>query len=561
MKLWAFLLGVLIILCLDLYGCRSADEDAREGTVVLGIPADISTLNPIFVQEVTEGEICELIYPMLVDATFDTTIGILRFEPSLARSWEFRNEHRDVVFHLRSEAKWSDGVPVTAHDVRFTYELYGDPDLGSIRQSALDGLVKTAGGSVDVDKSIEVVDDSTIVFHFQRAYAGQLFDAGLPIVPAHIFNKVPRPELRAYAPNRQPVGAGPFVLESWKPLQELVLIPNAESVLPGPAKLERLVFRILPDNLSRLQQLKRGDIDLMGGLKPIDVSDVTSKAPFVHIVSIPGREYFFLGWNNVDGTTYAASVGASIRPHPLFGSSVVRRALTLAINRKEMAASLRGGYGQEALGPISSLFHWALNDTLAPLPYDPAAASRLLSKEGWLDNDGDGILDKRNQRFSFLIIVPAGDQFYLDIANLVQRQLREIGIEVRIQPIDGSVFFPTLIEKKYDACVAGFEVPLQIQMDDFWNSDLRRYPFNIVSFRSRRVDQILEKARASVNEIDAAPLWKEFQAILHQEQPCTFLFWSDKLVGVNDRVQGTTIGVLGTTYHAWEWHTGESSGR
>jgi len=561
MKLRALLLYGIVSLCLGLYGCRSTEGGSSEGTVVLGIPADISTLNPIFVQEVTEGEICELIYPMLVDATFDTTIGILRFEPSLARSWEFRNEHRDVVFHLRSEARWSDGAPVTAHDVRFTYELYGDPDLGSIRQSALDGLLKTSDGSVDVGTSIEVLDDSTIVFRFARAYAGQLFDAGLPIVPAHIFAKVPRTELRTHAANRQPVGAGPFVLESWKPLQELVLIPNAASVLPGPAKLERLVFRILPDNLSRLQQLKRREIDVMSGLKPIDVSDVKSKAPFVHIISIPGREYFFLGWNNVDGATYAATAGASIRPHPLFGSSNVRRALTLAINRKEMAASLRGGYGREALGPISSLFRWAVNNTLTPLPYDPGAASRLLSADGWLDRDRDGILEKKNKRFSFSTIVPAGDQFYLDVANLVQRQLREIGIEMRIQPIDGSVFFPTLMEKKYDACVAGFEVPLQIQMDDFWNSDLYRYPFNIVSFRSRRVDQILEKARASANEIDAAPLWKEFQAVLHQEQPCTFLFWSDKLVGVNDRVQGTTISVLGTTYHAWEWHTGESSAR
>jgi peptide/nickel transport system substrate-binding protein len=319
------------------------------------------------------------------------------------------------------------------------------------------------------------------------------------------------------------------------------------------------VFRILPDNLSRLQELKSGGIDAMGGLEPLDIADLNSSAPSIRIISIPGRQYFFVGWNNVDGTAYAGSKGASVHPHPLFGSAMVRRALTYAINRSEIMATLLGNWGKEGTGPISPLFRWATNDTLTPWPYDPAIASRLLAAEGWIDRDGDGIREKGGHRFSFPLIFPAGDQFYLDIANLVQRQLREVGIDVHLQPVDGSVFFPTLMEKKYDACVAGFEVPLQIQMDDFWNSDLQRYPFNVVSFRNRRVDQILASARRSVKEVETGPLWKEFQAIMHQEQPCTFLFWSSRLVGVNRRVHGTSIGILGTLYHAWEWRTDEST--
>jgi len=551
---------ILVALLLLLPGCRSREQNTHdEETVVVGIPADISTLNPIFVQEVTEGEITELIYPMLVEAMFDTTVGVLRFRPSLAHSWEFRNSDRDIVFHLRPGVLWSDSLPVTARDVCFTYELYGDATIGSIRQSALDGLQRADDGSIDIRRSIEVPDDSTVIFHFRRAYAGQLFDAGLPIVPTHIFGSVPRSGLRTHPSNRKPVGAGPFALESWKPMQELVLVSNPLSRLPGPAVLKRLVLRILPDNLSRLQELKAGRIDLVGGLEPLDVAGIRSSAPSVNIVSISERQYFFVGWNNIDGTAYSASKGASVIPHSLFGSATVRRALTYAINRKEMLATLLGNWGKEATGPISPLFRWARNDTLTPWPYDPAMASKLLAAEGWIDRNGDGIREKGGRPFSFSLILPAGDQFYLDIANLVQRQLREVGVEAHIQPVDGSVFFPTLMEKKYDACVAGFEIPLQIQMDDFWNSDLRRYPFNIVSFRNRRVDGILASAKRTVHEVETGPLWKEFQAILHQEQPCTFLFWSSRLVGVNRRVQGAKIGVLGTLYHAWEWHTGKST--
>lgn len=552
------LVALLLVLC----SCRTKDQGTQEnGTVVVGIPADISTLNPIFAQEVTEGEITELIYPMLVDAVFDTTVGLLRYEPSLARSWDFRNDNRDVIFHLRAGILWSDSLPVTARDVQYSYELYGDSTLGSIRQSALDNLQKAPDGTIDVNKSIEVLNDSTVVFHFRRAYASQLFDAGLPIVPAHVFNSVPRADLRTHVSNRKPVGARPFSLESWKPMQELVLVANPLSRFPKPAALNRLVLRILPDKTSRLQELKKGGIDIMGGLEPLDVADLASSAPFVHIIPVRARQYFFIGWNNIDGSVYAASKGAAVRPHPLFGSATVRRALTYAINRKEMIATLLGNWGDEATGPISPLFRWASNDTLTALPYDPAIASKLLAAEGWIDRDGNGVREKGGRRFSFSLIVPAGDQFYLDVANMVLRQLREVGVEVKIQPVDGSTFFPTLIEKKYDACVAGFEIPLQIQMDDFWSSNLRRYPFNVVSFRNRRVDQLLALAKTSLNEIDTAPLWKEFLAIIYQDQPCTFLFWSSKIVGVNRRLQGANIGVLGTLYHAWEWHTAESTER
>lgn len=562
MKAFIFLRLTLVVFLLALCGCRTKDQGTQQnGTVVVGIPADISTLNPIFVQEVTEGEITELIYPRLIDASFDTTIGLLRFEPSLAHSWDLRNENRDVIFHLRHGIQWSDSLPVTALDVQYSYELYGDSSLGSIRQSALDGLQKAPDGSIDIRKSIEVLNDSTVIFHFRRAYAGQLFDAGLPIVPFHVFNTVPRSELRTHLLNRKPIGAGPFALESWKPMQELVLIPNPLSRIPRPAALKRLVFRILPDKTARLQELKQQRIDLMGGLEALDVADLASSAPFVQIVSIPARQYFFFGWNNIDGNVYASSKAASVHAHPLFGSAAIRRALTYAINRNEMIATLLGRWGSEAAGPISPLFRWATNDTLTALPYDPGMASKMLSAEGWIDQHGGGIREKGGRRFSFSLILPAGNQFYLDIANIVQRQLREVGVEMRIQPVDGSTFFPTLIEKKYDACVAGFEIPLQIQMDDFWNSDLRRYPFNVVSFRNRRVDEILALAKRNVNEIETAPLWKEFQGIMYQEQPCTFLFWSSKLVGVNKRVQGTRIGVLGTLYHTWEWHTGDGNDR
>jgi len=100
-------------------------------------------------------------------------------------------------------------------------------------------------------------------------------------------------------------------------------------------------------------------------------------------------------------------------------------------------------------------------------------------------------------------------------------------------------------------------VPLQMQLDDLWGSDLEKYPFNLTGFRNTRIDKILATARTLKAEADGASLWKEFQKIIHEEQPCTFLYWINNIVAVNKRVHGTRIGVLGVTHHAWEWYVGE----
>ncbi|HTX99796.1 MAG TPA: ABC transporter substrate-binding protein, partial [Bacteroidota bacterium] len=87
-----------------------------------------------------------------------------------------------------------------------------------------------------------------------------------------------------------------------------------------------------------------------------------------------------------------------------------------------------------------------------------------------------------------------------------------------------------------------------------WGSDLEKYPFNVTGFRSARVDAILAASKLVENDVDGAPLWKEFQCIINDQQPCTMLYWIDEITGVNTRVEGTHIGILGTTQEAWEWH-------
>jgi peptide/nickel transport system substrate-binding protein len=300
---------------------------------------------------------------------------------------------------------------------------------------------------------------------------------------------------------------------------------------------------------------------VVAGLRKEDADMLSTAASAVRIVSTPGRDYDFIGWNNIDPGLFGSSDGKTIRPHRLFGNRNVRRALTMAINRAEMVRAYLGQHGQEAIGGVSPLFTWAFNDTLKPLPFDREEAKRLLDGEGWRDADGDGTRERRGIRFAFALTLASGNQLRNVIAAGIQQQLKEVGIEMEIKQVERGTFWEEVTARKYDAWLAGFSVPLQLQLDDLWGSDLQKYPFNLTGFRNARVDQILASARSLADETDGAGLWKEFQAIVHDEQPCTFLFWINNIVGVNQRVKGTTVGVLGTSHRAWEWHVGEGEAK
>ncbi|MBM2840952.1 MAG: extracellular solute-binding protein family 5 [Bacteroidetes bacterium] len=553
-SLLALILATILLSC----GTKKEEKsDQIRPAVVVAIEGDIDSFNPLFAEDITAGEINDLLFPALVGSEFDIATGVLKYTPLLARSWEYGNQDRDITFHLLTGAHWTDASPVTARDVQLSYELYGDPDVASVRQVAVENLRLTKG-TLDITKSVEVVNDSTVVFHFARAYPGQLFDAGLPILPAHILEKLPRKDLRTHPINKSPIGFGPFLLAKWTPLQETILSSNPNSVVPYPAKLAQLVFRIIPDYRSRLSQLESGEVDLVGGLRPEDAGKLGREFPAIEIVTTPGRDYDFLGWNNIDPKVFGDSEGKTIKPHKLFGSAGVRRALTLAINRDELVQAYLGKHGQVAFGGISPLFKWAYNDSLRPLAFDPREARAVLEREGWKDANGDGVLERKGIRFSFVLKVPAGNQLRNVVATAVQQQLKNVQIEMTIEQVERGTFWQEVTARKYDAWLAGFSVPLQMQLDDLWGSDLVRYPFNLTGFRNSRIDKILAASKALKSETDGASLWKEFQRIVHEEQPCTFLYWINNIVAVNKRVHGTRIGVLGTTHRAWEWYVDRS---
>lgn len=545
------------------YGCSRGKGDHLTSSryfVVVGIEGDVDSFNPLFAEDVTAGELNDLFYPGLTTSSFNREKGMLEYRPLIARSWEFENGRRDLRLHLKPDARWSTGERITAHDVQTTYALYSDTAVASVRQPSMEGLLRSKDGTLHIGEAVEVVDDTTVVFHFERPYPGELFDASLPIVPSHVFGHIKRgASMREDSTNRHPISSGPFTMRNWEPLRQIELIPNENSTLPGPAKISDLIYRIIPDYRSRLMQLKSGEIDVFPYINPEDALRLQKDNVNLDVVPLGERFYDAINWNNLDPALYTESTGKKIAPHPLFGTALVRRALTMAINRKEIVDSYLKPYGREAIGPVSPIFRWAYNDALQPVPFDPQQARTLLREAGWRDTDGDGILDKNGKRFSFVLKIPSGSDLRATLAAVVQHQLRAVGVDVQIEQFDRAAFWGDLMARKFDAAIAGFSVPLQMQLDELWGADLEKARFNLSGFRNNRVEEILTGARRVENESDHAEAWKEFQAILHEEQPCTFLYWMNDLVAVNKRLKGTDMGVLGVSYHAGSWYVDDGA--
>ncbi|HHE31875.1 MAG TPA: ABC transporter substrate-binding protein [Chlorobaculum parvum] len=537
---------------------------------------DADYLNPVIGASLTSSEISGLIYPGLLQGEFDTKTGLLnylalekRLRPStgpdtkspkaaLARTWTMSPDHRSITYTLRDDAKWADGEPITSRDFRFTYKLYGNPIIASPRQQFLAELVGAEKGEVDFDRAIETPDDTTLTFRFHKPVPEHLalFHTSLTPLPEHVWKNVAPEQFRESQLNQQPLGAGPYRLAEWNKQQSLALSSSASCNLPKPGNIQRIVYRIVPDYTVRLAQLQRGDVDVVESVKPEDFADVQRANPDVELKTVGLRVYDYVGWMNIDGERYNQT--GEVRPHPLFGDKRVRRALTFAIDRQSIIDGYLGEYGVLAKTDISPSLKWAYDDSIKSWPYDPDQASKLLAGAGWVPGP-DGILQKDGRRFSFLLYTNAGNARRNYATTIIQQNLKEIGIDCKIEIQESNVFFQNLQERKLDAWMAGWSIGLEIDPLDVWGSDLKKSRFNFPGYINPRIDKLCELAKRKMRTEDARPYWVEYQHILHEDQPITFLYWMRETQGFNKRIQGEKLNISGSFYNIDDWTLRPSS--
>jgi peptide/nickel transport system substrate-binding protein len=456
----------------------------------------------------------------------------LAYVPALAREWQQYGDTA-ITFRLRDDVRWHDGARTSAYDVAFTFDRLKDPATAFPNPEAFEGWT-----------GVEVIDSATVRFRLSPAAVDPLAGwAATAVMPRHLLDSVPAERMANAAFNRQPVGNGPFRFVSGRANDRWVFEANADfpEELGGRPHLDRLVWRVLPENSAQLTELRTGAVHMILSPRAEQLAEL-DPLPEFRAIEKPSRRYAAIAWNG---------------RRPPLDDARVRRALSLAVDRPEMLQVLRGGYGDLAYSPVAP-YHWAYAAGSEALPYDTAEARALLTQAGLRDADGDGTREKADgSPWTIELKIPANNPFNRDIAEMVQSDLAAVGVRVTPRPVE----FSTLItqdfapeRRSYDGVVMGMETDFRLDLRSLFHSaEAQDGAFQLAGYANPRADTLMDSIAVVGDRARAAPLWHEFQAIIREDQPWTYLWHSPELILMSESVQDATMDLRGVFVNAGEW--------
>ncbi len=503
---------------------KDAGTPTNGGTAVVGVRSDFGGFNPVTNSALVTDEVIKfMLFTPLVQ--YDEKLNV---RPYLAESWELSDT--SVTFKLRDGVTWHDGKPLTAEDVKFTFDLAKNPQAAAGVVSAYLPMVKSA----------TVVDPRTIRFGFTEPHAQPLEDFWWAPVPKHLLQSVPPAQLSQAPFNLRPVGSGPFKFVSWQQGQQLVLEANPQfpAALGGRPRLDRVVFRVIPEATTRLTELVNGSLHMDYSILPGEAQQVQRQRG-VTIEHFPSREFTYLGWNN---------------EREPFRDPAVRRALGMAVNRGQIIQGMMFGFAQPA-GSVIPPFS-PMNPGLQPIPFDPAGARQLLAQAGWQDTNRDGILEKGGRPLRFVIITNAANQLFQDIATVVQRQLRDVGVQAEIRTME----FQTLLQqhraRDYDAIITNWTWDyFKPDPTPLFSCAEARKPksANRTGYCNPEADRLMQAGLRESDPARAKQSWAQLAQILQQDQPLTLLYWTEELTGVGAGLRGVETDARSELVNVSQW--------
>jgi len=545
-----YLLSILLLFIIIFLPSCNKQVPVGQNRVVVAISSDIESTNPLFAFTIDEGTISELLYLSLVQHDWNYETGNMTTSPSLAKSWDWNKDSSSITLNLRDDVKWTDGLLVTARDVVFSFDVYSDPLVQSKLYGSFKDFYTDTAMHVDLKKTFDVINPYKLTINFKKHSASSFYDIDFPIIPEHIYKNASRKDLVTAEKELKPVTDGPFELASWNKNQSIILTANKKSFLYNSEDIDELIFKIVPDYYSQLTQLKQGEIDFMQDIRADDYPLLKREDNLI-LTALKGREYDYIGWNNLDPGVYKKS--KKIISNKLFGNPAVRIALTYAINRGEILHEFLNNHGEAAIGPMAPIFSSAVDTSLKPLPYSPDKAKQLLASTGWKENKSTSTLEKNGIGFSFTLYIPSGNPRREFAATVIQNNLREIGIKMDIEKLEPEVFFQKMYAREFDAWMAGWSVSIPPDLKQFWYSKLEDAPLNVAGYQNKAADKILDEIESTRSEKLQDELYIKLQDIIYKDNPVTFLYWIDNLMAYNKRIKNFKLTPLGPFHRCWEW--------
>jgi peptide/nickel transport system substrate-binding protein len=462
----------------------------------------------------------------------------LNAAPYLAESWEVSDDYTEITFHIRDDVYWHDGERTDAYDVAYTFNRAIDPETAFPNTAYWTHYDQGPGG-------VEVVDSFTVKFRM-RPHADYIDPwRATAIMPQHLLEDVASRDLGRHPYGSVcPVGNGPFIFVEHR--QDASWAFQANPAFPaglgGRPYLDRYTFRTIIETTTLLTDLLTERLDVYIAPTPDQASAILDSER-VDLLHYPFRNYALVGWN---------------ARRPQLSDKRVRQALTMGTNRQEIVDALLQGYGVVANGSVPP-FHWAFDESAGryAMSYDQAAARALLEAAGWTDRDGDGVRENTSgDRLSISIKYNEGNDLRRDIAEIMQAQLAEIGVEVTPTVLEFGTLLSQLsdpTERDYDGVVMTWVVDFKLDDTDLFHSDNFMGAYGWSGTKRPDIDRLLEQLPLVIDREEAKPLWREYQELLVDEQPYSFFYFLERLDGVSRRLQDVTMDSRGEWLNIKDW--------
>ena len=538
---------------LVLAGCRDVSQQPAVagpndigGTMVVAQPGEPGTLLPPLAGTSIERQITDLLYDRLAEIGEDlNTVGDKGFRKQLADRWEWSPDSLSIVFHLDPRARWHDGTPVRASDVRYSFALMKDPALGS------PGLPLIA----NID-SVAVRDSLTAVAYFKRHTPEQFYDFvyQVLIIPERILSNTPPAQMKTAEVGRRGVGSGRFRLARWEQGKRLELVADTANYRGRP-KLDRIVYTPTPDFNTAVTRFFAGDADFFEQLRPEHIAQI-AKDTARRAIAYRSLGYAYLALNNVD----AKQPG---QPHPIFGDRAVRRALTMAVDRRAMLNNVFGQYGLPLYGPFPSALSVA-DTTLPQLPYDTARARALLDSAGWLPGP-DGVRVKNGRRLEFGITTTSSSAARKQYSVLLQEAFKRVGASAIIDAVDLAGHMAKNADRSFDTSIELYATdPSPSGLKQSWSTGgLGKDGSNFASYSNPAVDALLDSSTATFDPARTRAYARRAFEMIIEDAPGIWLYQPPMVAGVHKRIRTHTMRADGYWSGMADWWipAGERSAR
>nr|WP_238525880.1 peptide-binding protein [Methylovorus glucosotrophus] len=516
--------------CGKVPGGNAADFDqsyppSSGGTLIDATAGEPSGLIPMIAGEAAASAVASNIFNSLLK--YDKN---LELQGELAQNWSVSPDQKTITFKLKPGLKWADGKPLTSADVLFTWKLVTD-----------DNTRTPYGSDYKLVIRAETPDAATFRVSYANPYAPALDSwAGLQILPEHLLKGQ---DINTTSFRFKPVGSHYYKLEEWKPGERISLVRNPNST-QGPPRIDRLVSRFIPDPAAQFLELLADNIDSMT-LNPIQYSRIVpSREDLKQKLALYkelGNNYTYLGFN---------------LKHKPFDDIRVRQAINYAIDKQELIDGVLLGMGEPVSSPYKPGTRWT-NPDLSPYPYDPNKAIALMKAAGYTGRDKEGYLLRDGKRLSFDILTNQNKQREMS-AVLVQRRLKEIGIDANIRVMEWASFIGRFIKTgDFDVVLLGWGLSLDPDQYSIWHSS-QQAPgqFNFIGYNNPRVDKLLEQGRLELNPDKRMKIYHEFASILLADSPIVYLYAGYGLPAIHKRVKGidNPAPPAGIGYNSYDWY-------